>query len=237
MIKGNRKIVFISNIIFLICALTCLICYDILGGLWLKGITSGWFVLLGFLNVLYVWNNKKEKRSFVFLIELGLFFGMCADILLGVQFIFGILFFAAGHMVYLAAFFILEKFQKRDILITLPFVVFSLYIVAGTSFIQIEDPVLEKMLLSYAFIIACMLGKAVSNLISEKSKCRWLIFVGCFMFWFSDIVLAVDMFGESSRLTWVLCSYVYWPAQNIMAHSMFYINDKKKDETHELFRR
>jgi hypothetical protein len=30
-------------------------------------------------------------------------------------------------------------------------------------------------------------------------------------------------------LTWILCSYVYWPAQNIMAHSMFYINDKKWD--------
>lgn len=225
MIKETRKTVYILNIIFLICALSCLICYDILGGLWLKGVTSGWFVLLGFLNVLYVWNNKKESRRFVFLIELGLIFGMCADILLGVQFIFGILFFAAGHVVYLVAFFILEKFQKRDILITLPFVVFSLYIVTGTSFIQIEDPVLEKMLLGYAFIIACMLGKAISNLLSEKSKIRWLIFAGSIMFWFSDVVLAIDMFGESSRLTWILCSYVYWPAQNMMAHSLFYIND------------
>ena len=226
-LKENNKKLFIINIIFLICAFSCLICYDILGGLWLKGVTSGWFVMLGFLNVLYVWNHKKTRRNFVFLIELGLFFGMCADILLGVHFISGILFFAAGHVAYLVAFFMLEKFQKRDILITLPFVVFSLYIVAGTSFIQIEDQILEKMLLGYACIIACMLGKAVSNLISEKSKYRWLILVGSIMFWFSDIVLAIDMFGESSRLTWILCSYVYWPAQNIMAHSMFYINDKK----------
>ena len=226
-LKENNKKLFIINIIFLICAFSCLICYDILGGLWLKGVTSSWFVMLGFLNVLYVWNHKKTRRSFVFLIELGLFFGMCADILLGVNFISGILFFAAGHVAYLVAFFMLEKFKKRDILITLPFVVVSLYIVAGTSFIQIEDQILEKMLLGYACIIACMLGKAVSNLISEKSKCRWLILVGSIMFWFSDIVLAIDMFGESSRLTWILCSYVYWPAQNIMAHSMFYINDKK----------
>lgn len=226
-LKENSKKVFILNIIFLICAFSCLICYDIFGGLWLKGVTSGWFVLLGLLNVLYVWNHKKKRRSFVFLIELGLFFGMCADILLGVQFISGILFFAAGHVVYLVAFFKLEKFKKRDILITLPFVVISLYIVTGTSFIQIEEQVLEKMLLGYACIIACMLGKAVSNLISEKSKCRWFIFVGSIMFWFSDIVLAIDMFGESSRLTWILCSYVYWPAQNIMAHSMVYINDEE----------
>ena len=228
MIKENRKAVFILNIILLICAISCLICYDVFGGLWLKGVTSSWFVLLGFLNILYVWSNKKEKRCFVFLIELGLFFGMCADILLGVQFIFGILFFAAGHVVYLAAFFILEKFQKRDIVITLPFAVISLYIVTGTSFIQIEEQVLEKMLLGYACIIACMLGKAVSNLISEKSKFRWLIFIGSIMFWFSDIVLAIDMFGESSRLTWILCSYVYWPAQNIMAHSIFYIGNEKR---------
>ncbi|MBQ2408164.1 MAG: hypothetical protein II309_01910 [Bacilli bacterium] len=62
-LKENNKKLFIINIIFLICAFFCLICYDILGGLWLKGVTSGWFVMLGFLNVLYVWNHKKTRRS------------------------------------------------------------------------------------------------------------------------------------------------------------------------------
>ncbi len=62
-LKENNKKLFIINIIFLICAFSCLICYDILGGLWLKGVTSGWFVMLGFLNVLYVWNHKKTRRS------------------------------------------------------------------------------------------------------------------------------------------------------------------------------
>jgi len=39
--------------------------------------------------------------------------------------------------------------------------------------------------------------------------------------------IAIDMFGNGSRLTWILCSYNYWPAQNILAYAMFhYISEK-----------
>ena len=36
------------------------------------------------------------------------------------------------------------------------------------------------------------------------------------------MMLAIDMFGHPSRLTWILCSYSYWPAQNILAHSLLH---------------
>ena len=35
-----------------------------------------------------------------------------------------------------------------------------------------------------------------------------------------------QMFGQSSRLTWILCSYCYWPAQNILAHALFHAESK-----------
>lgn len=224
--EKNKKYFFITNIILFVCAIICLIFYDIFGSLWLKGFTSSWFVILGLVNLIYAKKMKTEHFRFLLLIETGLIFGMCADILLGVWFIGGILSFALGHIMYVIAFYTLEKFSKKDVLFILPIAVISMYIVAGTPYIQIDDPLLKKLLLGYAVIIACMLGKAISNVFENKSLSRKLMLIGCTMFWFSDIVLAFDMFGESSRLTWILCSYVYWPAQCILAFSLFhFVND------------
>lgn len=218
------------NIILFVCAIACLICYDIFRGLWLKGVTSSWFVILGLVNLLYARKRGLKNNRFVFFIEIGLIFGMCADVLLGVEFILGILFFASGHVMYLIAFYMLEKPKKKDFLIILPIAAVSLFVVVGTPYIQIEDPLLEKLLLGYAVIIACMLGKAISNVSGKKSRSRWLIVLGSAMFWFSDLMLAIDMFGEASRLTWVLCSYNYWPAQTILAHALFhYVNEQCGD--------
>lgn len=210
-----------TNIILLACAFVCLVCYDIFGGLWLKGVTSSWFVLLGAVNL---WSARKlewKRLRFLLLMEAGLFCGMCADVLLGVIFFAGIGVFALGHVLYLVAFYTLEKFSRRDLLIIAPLAAISMFVVVGTPWITVEDPVLQKSLLGYAVIISGMLGKAISNLIRHPSPARWLLAIGSVMFWFSDLMLAIDMFGQASRLTWVLCSYTYWPAQNLLAHSLY----------------
>lgn len=226
------------NIILFVCAMLCLITYDVFGGLWLKGITSVWFVILGITNLIYAKKMNCKDLKFVLFILLGLLLGMCADVLLGCIFILGILSFALGHIMYLLAFYSLEKFEWKHLFVILPIAILSLYIVSGTPYIQIEDPFLKKLLLGYALIIACMLSKAITNLQKEKSTYRKIILLGSIMFYFSDIVLAIDLFGESSRLTWILCSYVYWPAQNILAYSLYHFvnhgiekenkNDKRK---------
>ncbi len=213
-----------ANIALLACALGCLVCYDIFGGLWLKGVTSSWFVLLGAVNL---WNARKLERKrlrFFLLVEAGLFCGMCADVLLGVAFFAGIGVFALGHVLYLVAFYALEKFSRQDLWIIAPLAAISMFVVVGTPWITVEDPVLQKLLLGYAVIISAMLGKAISNLIRQPSPARWLLAIGSVMFWFSDLMLAVDMFGQASRLTWILCSYSYWPAQNILAHSLYHLS-------------
>lgn len=221
-----KKKFYTLNIGLFICAIACLICYDIYGGLWLKGLTSLWFVVLGLVNLVYAKMMKVHLSKFLILIELGLIFGMCADVLLAVEFIFGILFFALGHICYLIAFYTLESFHKKDLYIIIPLIVISLFIVTGTPYIQINDPLLKKLLLGYAVIIACMLSKAITNYIKNKNIYTLLILIGSAMFYFSDIMLAIDMFGTASRLTWILCSYNYWPAQNILALSLYhYINE------------
>lgn len=211
-----------GNILLLVCAFVCLVCYDIFGGLWLKGFTSFWFVAIGSLNLVFCVKNKIKLFPYVSLMFLGLAFGMLADILLGLWFVGGILAFALGHILYLTAFCTLKRPEWKDLFIILPISAVGIVFVAFSPFIHVEDPFMEKLLLGYAVIISCMLGKAISNFTGNKSPYRLLTLIGSIMFWLSDLVLAIDMFGTASRWTWVLCSYNYWPAQCIIAFSLFF---------------
>jgi hypothetical protein len=219
----NQKSLKLVSIILLVCAAVCLLCYDHFRGLWLKGVTSSWFVLLGTVNLFSLRKQPEVPLRFLIFMEIGLLCGMIADILLGKVFLAGIVVFALGHVLYLAAFYSLEKFSLRDLKFILPLAAVSLFVVVGTPWITVKDPLLRKMLLGYAAIIAAMLGKSLSNLIRKPCLFRWLLAVGSILFWFSDLALAVDIFGQSSRLTWIFCSYCYWPAQNILAHSLFHV--------------
>lgn len=216
-----------ANIILLTCAAACLVYYDIAGGLWLKGVTSSWFVLLGGLNLWAARKQEGKQLQFFVLMETGLLCGMCADVLLGIAFFAGVGVFALGHILYFAAFCSLEKFRLRDLKAIVPLALLSVLFVTAAPWISVEDPILQKLLPCYALIISAMLGKAIANLIRHPNLFRWLLAIGSILFWFSDLILAIDMFGQSSRLTWILCSYSYWPAQNILAHSLFHADKQQ----------
>ena len=219
-----------SNIILLICAMACLVCYDILGGLWLKGVTSAWFVALGAVNLWAVRDLPGKQRRFFLLMAAGLFCGMCADVLLGLVFFAGIGVFALGHVLYLAAFYSMEPFSLRDLCFIAPLAAVSMFVVVGTPWITVTDPMLRNMLLGYALVISAMLGKAISNCVREPSLYRRLLVIGSVMFWFSDLMLAFDMFGQPTRLTWILCSYSYWPAQSLLAHSLYHAGNALREK-------
>lgn len=211
-----------ANIVLLSCAAICLVCYDIFGGLWLKGVTSSWFVVLGAVNLWAARHLEWKKLRFFVLLEAGLFCGMCADVLLGVVFFAGVGVFALGHILYLAAFCCLEKLRGRDLIVSLPAAAVSIFMILGTPWVRVDDPVMRPVVLVYALIISAMLGKAISNLLRQPCTYRWLLAIGSVLFWFSDLMLLIDMFGTPSRMTWILCSYSYWPAQNLLAHALYH---------------
>ena len=211
------------NVLIFIGAMACLVFYDYHGGLWLKGVTSLWFCLLAAVNLTYVRRVASAQFKQAAIMVLALVVGMSADVLLGIEFMVGVIFFALGHIIYMIAFFSFEKPRKKDLLFILPISAFALFAVSGTPFIQVNDPFMEKMLLAYAIIISCMTGKALSNLQMSKKTSRKIIAAAAVLFLFSDLMLAVDMFGVPSRITWILCSYTYWPAQNLLAHSIYHL--------------
>lgn len=217
------------NIILYICTVCCLIYYDYHGGLWLKGVTSSWFVLIGLINLFYA-SKLNIKAKSIYLIFTGLFLGMCADVLLGIDFMIGVLAFALGHVFYIIAFNSMEKPSVKDFVFIVPLAAFAIFMVTMTPFIQVDDSVMKILLISYAVIISFMSGKALSNLCVKKTKTRIIIGIASVLFMFSDLMLAVDMFGTPSRLTWIFCSYTYWPAQALLAVSIFFIVNELKKE-------
>ncbi len=225
--KADLKKTFrLLNILIFAGAMACLVFYDYHGGLWLKGVTSLWFCALGAVNLVYAHRTGMKNKKLLYIMEAALIVGACADVLLGIEFMVGVICFALGHVIYMMAFFSMEKPRKKDLLFIIPIAAIALFAVTGTPYIQVEDPFMEKMLLAYAIIISCMTGKALSNLQQNKKTSRKVIAIAGVLFLFSDLMLAVDMFGEASRLTWILCSYTYWPAQNLLAHSMYHMTNE-----------
>ena len=217
-----------TNIVLIVCAMVCLVCYDIFRGVWLKGFTSSWFVLLGLVNLVFAKKSAINNAKPVYFIFTGLFLGMLADVLLAVFFELGVLFFALGHVMYLTAFYTVEKPRKMDFIITIPVAALSVFVITGAPFITIEDALIKKFLIGYAVVISFMLGKALSNFMAEKTVSRLVIAVSSLLFLFSDLMLAIDMFGTPSRLVWILCSYSYWPAQSLIAHSLFHFTKEQQ---------
>ena len=215
------------NVILLVLAMGCLVYYDCRGGLWLKGVTSAWFAALGAVNLWYGQKRRCGRQRVLGLAELALVLGMAADVLLGIQFLVGVVVFALGHVSYVAAFCAVEKPSRRDLYVALPIGVLSVFLALGTPYIQVEDPALKIMLTAYAVVISCMLGKVVGNLLAERTLSRRLMAIGGALFWFSDLMLALNLFGSGGKAASILCMYTYWPGQSILAHSLFhYVNEE-----------
>lgn len=230
--KQTTRVFPAANIILFAGTIICLVIYDICGGIWLKGLTSSWFVALGVTNIVFARKAGIARRTLLRWILAGLILGMLADVLLGPVFLLGVVFFALGHACYLTAFFKLEKPCRRDLFCIFPCLAATLFLCFCTPFIRVEDPVMRLFLGVYCLILGIMLGKALSNYLVEKSVFRGILLLGAFLFWFSDIILGIDMFGKSSRLTWILCSYSYWPAQAFTAHAMYHWVTGKLAEKH-----
>lgn len=225
----THKMFLIWNFLLIVLAMACLVYYDREGGLWLKGVTSAWFVLLGAVNLAFGRKTGRRNVCFLVLVEMALLVTMTADVLLGIHFMLGTVVFALGHIVYFAAFCFLEKPGRRDLCLILLCGAVSLFLALGTPYIRVGNSPMKELLIVYAVVISCMLGKAVGNLIARPSPARWLAAVGGFLFWFSDLMLALNLFGVGGRTAGTLCMYTYWPGQIILAHSLFhFVNENQK---------
>ncbi len=182
--------------------------------------TSGIFVLMGIVNLSFAIKKNKKNLRFYISMAIALLLCMLGDAMLRVDFVMGAATFACGHLAFLVSYYFLQKVKKCDFLIG--GVLFALVgsFIAFCPLLVFSDAYMKWVSLAYALIISLMVGKAVSNYLSDKKKARLLMAIGSGMFFFSDFMLLCNWFMETGSITRKLCMITYFPALGVLALSM-----------------
>ena len=187
-----------------------------------KTIASVLFVLCGAFNLYFVLGVLARKANWLFCVMLfaGLVFACAGDILLIDHFVLGALFFGLGHILFFMSFCFLTGFKIRDLLIgTGIFVAVFLLIELYKCF---NFGGMKTLAVVYALIISLMLGKAISNVFEPNHRAvNIVIAAGALLFFISDFMLLFHVFGSGALVFDIICLVTYYPAEFILALSIF----------------
>ena len=222
-----RKGFLITNIILTALCVVLDVVYLAQKGLMLKSITSAVFALLGAVNLFYAIKTKSKNLKFAIIMVIGLVFAMSGDIVLEIVFIAGAALFGIGHVFYFIAYSALQKFSVKDFIPALCIFV-PCFILLMLPIFDFGGIVMHIVCIAYAAVISCMVGKSISNYINNKTLLNLIILVGSALFCFSDLSLVFYSFSDvlPRVLTIVLCLGTYYPAECILAYSIFKSTDK-----------
>lgn len=186
-----------------------------------KAFCSGLFAALGAANALYVL-IRGGRRLFAVVMAVGLGLAMQADIAINGHFVKGAALFAAGHLCYFAGYCLLKMPQWKDFLwVAVLFIPSAFYLILDRKLVFIPA-VLRWVCVGYAFIISLMTGKAFANFLRERSWLTGILLAGSVLFFFSDLMLLLDMFRGYGRLFGLLCMGAYYPAELLLAHAVLH---------------
>lgn len=209
------------------------LCYDtILHNLVMKTIASSCFVLLCGINLAYGMGRVKSlgihgrlmingRKTFAWIMLTAFLFCLVADIILEIEFMYGALIFAAGHVCFLAAYCRLQPVQAKDFLPSVLIFLFAAPIILFLPIFDFGGMVMQMVCLFYALIISLMLGKAISNYRRHPDAVTLCILIGSCMFFFSDFMLLFEQFAQVPSIIGSLCVNSYYPAQAVLAHGVY----------------
>lgn len=224
--KIFQNIILPLNITLILAVILGDICYITLGGLAVKATTSIFFVLLGLVNLSYA-ILAKQPLKFPMIMAVGLCFAMLGDILLNIEFIVGALFFAVGHIWFFIAYNFLQKFKLTDFIYGLAIFVPAIVFILCMPFLDFGGLLMQVIVVCYALIISLMVGKSIANLVQQPNCQNILIVIGSILFFFSDLMLLLNVFGNLSPVFDVLCLATYYPAECILATAI--LTHKKQE--------
>ena len=222
---------FLVNAFFLIATIVTDILYMIKGNAYVfKTIASATFVLCAMVNLILVFVFKyASNKKFVIFLFVGQVFAMLGDILLIDHFIIGAVLFAIGHIFYFVSYCCLKPFKWLDLAFIFGAIGVSLCIIFASK-IDLNDQM--PLILGYAIIISCMLGKS-ATLFLDNAKIASIIFAGSLMFYLSDMFLMFTIFSSMGRVGSILCLAFYYPAEYILATSISAVSLIKKGEKND----
>ena len=227
--EKERKFTLNGNVLFgcLIIAATIIFMQTNINPYISKTIASLLFVLCGLFNFIILRKYHKGSgylKSLILLI--GLVFAMVGDIVLIGDFTLGAIFFAVGHVFFLAYFCTLYKISLIDIIIFLGLITFALLVIFLYPHFVFDG--LLPVIIVYAVIISAMLAKAIGNYIKHRGTANLVSLLGAFLFFFSDMMLLFFRFGGHILVFDYLCVYTYYPAEFLLALSLLLHKDNYK---------
>lgn len=203
-----------------------------------KSLPSGLFVLGGLFNLLYAYKyTKKFNAKYSTLMLIGLIFACAGDIFLIDFFEIGAGLFAVGHIFYVLAYCTLSKFKVRDLIASVIIFALSACFVFASPLFNLSIFNLCLVLI-YALVISFMVGKSFGNLYNSKIENykKWLIFFGSIMFFLSDFMLLLVVFGGLGFIFDVFCLAFYYPAQVLLSVSILYVSIGASDKNINIFK-
>ena len=211
--------------------------------LYLKTIASTLFVLLGISSLFcsvaeYIYigvinDELIDKLIGGFLIITALIFCLIGDVILGMPriselkrdrlpvIVGGASWFLFGHALYCVALISLFKFSAWVFAIIIPLALF--YTFANKLFGKLDYKKLTIGILLYSLVESLSLALCIIAIINQFSTANLLLTIGFTLFFFSDMVLMHNYFGEKKRINSILCHASYFPAQILIALSIYFI--------------
>jgi uncharacterized membrane protein YhhN len=185
-----------------------------------KPLSTVLVILVALLSLL----TPGARPAFTLAITLGLVLSLGGDVALMLRsermFLIGLVLFLLAHVVYAIAFTVPNGFHPADLItgavLLLVAVLVYLYLRPGLG--SMKSPVIL-----YILIICFMVNRAISTFFGDAftTTQAWLMTLGAILFWFSDLMLAVNRFrhpfkAESTSL------FLYYGGQLLIALSPSY---------------
>lgn len=192
------------------------------GAFSVKIVTSLAFTLMGIVNLTYLVLSGHKDLKFSAVMVGGLTFAMLGDVILEIHFIVGAALFAVGHVLFFLSYCFLRKPSLFDFLLGGVIMILAvLFITLAPIFNFSNDVVMEIVCVVYAAVISLMVGKAIGDFVKLKSWLTFAIALGSLLFFFSDLMLLLNVFSTVKAYVGALCLATYYPAECLLAFSVY----------------
>jgi hypothetical protein len=202
----------------------------------LKCACSAGFATLAVVNAVFAVALKRPNLRFYVAAVCGLLCAALGDVLIGFDFIAGAAAFGVGHLALIVAFSFLKGFRRLDAVLSVAIFLFAAAFLNFFPGIAFATPFLKSVCVGYAAVISAMLGKAVGNFAASPTIANGAFASGAFLFFFSDMMLALNVFV--GRWSWcdAACLATYFPAVYLLAFSLYLksrtdATDERRDAT------
>ncbi|MDE7373499.1 MAG: lysoplasmalogenase, partial [Clostridia bacterium] len=223
-----KKTIYILNALLFAVMITLDILLILDPSVLLKSLASACFVAAGIVNFAYAL-KLRAKPTFPALMLAGCVLAMAGDIVIyypnDLCFMIGAGLFGAAHVLYVAAYFTLYSFHFTDAIAIFCIFLPSVLVITLAPIFEFGGVLMEIVCVVYAVILSLMVGKALANL-RKKTALSVLIAIGSILFFTSDFMLLLNVFGKIGSVPRILCLATYYPAQFLLALSLIVFSER-----------